>query len=118
MWVQSIGDCGDADRIANVSKQDDCRAALVSVNVTLRGDRTTPRGKMSGEPILITLETASGAPSTFPVVLKKIMEMPPPNILDCDDGKCSKLTERKLRTMRALSELNRKKKPRTREQMV
>uniref|UniRef100_A0A3Q1GKE5 TEF transcription factor, PAR bZIP family member a n=1 Tax=Acanthochromis polyacanthus TaxID=80966 RepID=A0A3Q1GKE5_9TELE len=40
---------------------------------------------MSGEPILITVETASGAPSSFPVVLKKIMEMPPPNILDGDD---------------------------------
>uniref|UniRef100_A0A3B5BHP4 Thyrotroph embryonic factor-like n=1 Tax=Stegastes partitus TaxID=144197 RepID=A0A3B5BHP4_9TELE len=40
---------------------------------------------MSGEPVLITLETASGAPSTFPVVLKKIMEMPPPNILDDTD---------------------------------
>ena len=42
---------------------------------------------MSGERILITLETATGAPSSFPVVLKKIMEMPPPNILDGDDGK-------------------------------
>lgn len=40
---------------------------------------------MSGEPILITLETATGAPSSFPVALKKIMEMPPPNILDGDD---------------------------------
>ncbi|XP_018540963.1 TEF transcription factor, PAR bZIP family member a isoform X2 [Lates calcarifer] len=40
---------------------------------------------MSGEPILITLETTTGAPSSFPVVLKKIMEMPPPNILDGDD---------------------------------
>ncbi|XP_070783121.1 TEF transcription factor, PAR bZIP family member a isoform X2 [Enoplosus armatus] len=40
---------------------------------------------MSGEPLLITLETATGAPSSFPVVLKKIMEMPPPNILDGDD---------------------------------
>lgn len=40
---------------------------------------------MSGAPILITLETATGAPSAFPVVLKKIMEMPPPNILDGDD---------------------------------
>lgn len=40
---------------------------------------------MSGEPILITLETATGAPSALPVVLKKIMEMPPPNILDGDD---------------------------------
>ncbi|XP_038590960.1 TEF transcription factor, PAR bZIP family member a isoform X1 [Micropterus salmoides] len=40
---------------------------------------------MSGEPIQITLETTTGAPSAFPVVLKKIMEMPPPNILDGDD---------------------------------
>ncbi|XP_034427098.1 TEF transcription factor, PAR bZIP family member a isoform X1 [Hippoglossus hippoglossus] len=40
---------------------------------------------MSGEPIVITLETATGAPSSFPVVLKKIMESPPPNILDEDD---------------------------------
>ncbi|XP_019938464.1 TEF transcription factor, PAR bZIP family member a isoform X1 [Paralichthys olivaceus] len=40
---------------------------------------------MSGEPIVITLEAATGAPSSFPVVLKKIMEMPPPNILDGDD---------------------------------
>ncbi|XP_072228840.1 TEF transcription factor, PAR bZIP family member a isoform X1 [Leuresthes tenuis] len=40
---------------------------------------------MSVEPIVITLETAAGAPSSFPVVLKKIMEMPPPNILDGDD---------------------------------
>lgn len=46
---------------------------------------------MSGEPILITLETATGAPNSFPVVLKKIMEMPPPNILDGDDGKCSQM---------------------------
>lgn len=40
---------------------------------------------MSGEPIIITLETATGAHSSFPVVLKKIMEMPPPNILDGDE---------------------------------
>ncbi|KAG8009006.1 Transcription factor VBP [Nibea albiflora] len=40
---------------------------------------------MSGKPARITLETAKGAPSSFPVVLKKIMEMPPPNILDDDD---------------------------------
>lgn len=40
---------------------------------------------MSGEPIVITLETATGAPSSFPAALKKIMEMPPPNILDGDD---------------------------------
>lgn len=42
---------------------------------------------MSGEQILITLETASGATSSFPVVLKQIMDMPPPNILDGDDGR-------------------------------
>ncbi|XP_029978313.1 TEF transcription factor, PAR bZIP family member a isoform X1 [Sphaeramia orbicularis] len=40
---------------------------------------------MSGEPIIIKLETVTQAPSSFPVVLKKIMEMPPPNILDGDD---------------------------------
>ncbi|XP_053710068.1 TEF transcription factor, PAR bZIP family member a isoform X1 [Synchiropus splendidus] len=40
---------------------------------------------MSGEPVIVTVETASGAHSSFPVVLKKIMEMPPPNILDGDD---------------------------------
>jgi len=37
---------------------------------------------MSGETV-ITLETA---PSSFPVVLKKIMEMPLPNLLDGYDG--------------------------------
>lgn len=42
--------------------------------------------KMSGEPIVINLDMAMGTPSSFPVVLKKIMEMPPPNILDGDDG--------------------------------
>lgn len=41
--------------------------------------------KMSGEPIVINLDMAMGTPSSFPVVLKKIMEMPPPNILDGDD---------------------------------
>ncbi|XP_061564030.1 TEF transcription factor, PAR bZIP family member a isoform X1 [Cololabis saira] len=40
---------------------------------------------MSDNTVVITLETASGTPSSFPVVLKKIMEMPPPNILDGDD---------------------------------
>ncbi|XP_073345537.1 TEF transcription factor, PAR bZIP family member a isoform X1 [Pagrus major] len=40
---------------------------------------------MSGEPVLIKLETATGTTSSFPVVLKKIMEMPPPNILEGDD---------------------------------
>uniref|UniRef100_A0A3P9Q8X3 TEF transcription factor, PAR bZIP family member a n=1 Tax=Poecilia reticulata TaxID=8081 RepID=A0A3P9Q8X3_POERE len=41
---------------------------------------------MSVEPIHIKLEAAGEPPSSFPVVLKKIMEMPPPNILDEDDG--------------------------------
>ncbi|KAM4716096.1 TEF transcription factor, PAR bZIP family member a isoform 1-T1 [Anableps anableps] len=40
---------------------------------------------MSVEPIHVKLETAGELPSSFPVVLKKIMEMPPPNILDGDD---------------------------------
>uniref|UniRef100_A0A3B5KJQ2 TEF transcription factor, PAR bZIP family member a n=1 Tax=Xiphophorus couchianus TaxID=32473 RepID=A0A3B5KJQ2_9TELE len=40
---------------------------------------------MSVEPIHVKLETAGEPPSSFPVVLKKIMEMPPPNILDGDD---------------------------------
>ena len=45
---------------------------------------------MSGDPIMepitITLETTTGVPSSFPVVLKKIMETPPPNLLEGDDG--------------------------------
>nr|XP_061807621.1 thyrotroph embryonic factor-like [Nerophis lumbriciformis] len=40
---------------------------------------------MSVEPIVVTLETTTGAPISLPVVLKKIMEMPPPNILAGDD---------------------------------
>ncbi|MEQ2264399.1 hypothetical protein XENORESO_004970 [Xenotaenia resolanae] len=40
---------------------------------------------MSLEPIHIKLEAVGEPPSSFPVVLKKIMEMPPPNILDGDD---------------------------------
>lgn len=44
---------------------------------------------MSGESVMITVETATGAHTSFPVVLKKIMEMPPPNILACDDGMSS-----------------------------
>ena len=42
---------------------------------------------MSEEPITTTLETFMGSPGAFPVVLKKIMEMPPPNLLEGDDGK-------------------------------
>uniref|UniRef100_A0A1A8H7G7 Thyrotroph embryonic factor a n=1 Tax=Nothobranchius korthausae TaxID=1143690 RepID=A0A1A8H7G7_9TELE len=40
---------------------------------------------MSGEPIHIQLNATGVLPSSFPVVLKKIMEMPPPNILDGDE---------------------------------
>ncbi|KAK2885045.1 TEF transcription factor, PAR bZIP family member a isoform X1 [Channa argus] len=40
---------------------------------------------MSAEPVLITMATETGTTGSFPVVLKKIMEMPPPNILDGDD---------------------------------
>ncbi|XP_062331239.1 TEF transcription factor, PAR bZIP family member a isoform X1 [Osmerus eperlanus] len=44
---------------------------------------------MSGDPIMepitITLETTTGVLSSFPVVLKKIMETPPPNLLEGDD---------------------------------
>ncbi|XP_053269287.1 TEF transcription factor, PAR bZIP family member a isoform X1 [Pleuronectes platessa] len=40
---------------------------------------------MSGKPMVITVKMAAGAPSSFPVVLKKVMESPPPNILDGDD---------------------------------
>lgn len=44
---------------------------------------------MSGDPPVTAVDTtAAGDTSSFPVVLKKIMEMPPPNILDGDDGEC------------------------------
>lgn len=36
-------------------------------------------------PLTITLETNNSVPSSFPVVLKKIMEIPPPNLLEGDD---------------------------------
>lgn len=52
---------------------------------------------MSVEPIHIKLETVGEPPSSFPVVLKKIMEMPPPNILDGDDGKRKPLAVQKER---------------------
>uniref|UniRef100_UPI003AAE8B13 TEF transcription factor, PAR bZIP family member a isoform X1 n=1 Tax=Centroberyx gerrardi TaxID=166262 RepID=UPI003AAE8B13 len=42
-------------------------------------------GKMSTEPIAFTLKTTTGAPGSLPVVLKKIMEIPPPNLLEGDD---------------------------------
>nr|XP_057918028.1 TEF transcription factor, PAR bZIP family member a isoform X1 [Doryrhamphus excisus] len=40
---------------------------------------------MPGEAVVVTLEKDTGSPTSFPVVLKKIMEMPPPNILDGDE---------------------------------
>lgn len=44
---------------------------------------------MSGESILITLATTPGGPTSFPAVLKKVMDLPPPNILGDDDGTLS-----------------------------
>lgn len=41
---------------------------------------------MTEESILITLATTPGGPTSFPVVLKKVMKLPPPNVLDGDDG--------------------------------
>lgn len=38
---------------------------------------------MSAQPVVFTVET--GTQSTFPVVLRKIMEMPPPTLLDGDE---------------------------------
>ncbi|XP_029620716.1 thyrotroph embryonic factor isoform X3 [Salmo trutta] len=40
---------------------------------------------MSGETIPTKTETFKGSPGAFPVVLQKIMEMPPPNLLEGDD---------------------------------
>ncbi|KAF6733716.1 Transcription factor VBP [Oryzias melastigma] len=40
---------------------------------------------MSEKSVFIRLEPGAEATGVFPVVLKKIMEMPPPNILDGDD---------------------------------
>lgn len=38
--------------------------------------------------ISVTMNSGTDTPSAFPVVLKKIMEIPPPNLLEGDDGKC------------------------------
>jgi len=40
---------------------------------------------MSKEPLTITLETTMGLHGSLPVVIKKIMETPPPNLLEGDD---------------------------------
>jgi len=45
--------------------------------------------KMDAEPISVTMDSGTDTPIAFPVVLKKIMEIPPPNLLEGDDGgKC------------------------------
>lgn len=41
---------------------------------------------MSENSVFIRLEPGAEGTGVFPVVLKKIMEMPPPNILEGDDG--------------------------------
>lgn len=54
---------------------------------------------MSAEPLGITLATGAGTTGgvALPVALKKIMEMPPPNILDCDDGEWKVRVNNELR---------------------
>lgn len=67
------------------AKQD--REKIIAASPTwLSIRRKQQEENMSGESILITLSTTPGGPSSFPVVLKKVMELPPPNILDGDDG--------------------------------
>lgn len=41
--------------------------------------------KMDVEPISVTVDSGTDTPIAFPVVLKKIMEIPPPNLLEGDD---------------------------------
>ncbi|MCJ8738470.1 hypothetical protein PDJAM_G00036360 [Pangasius djambal] len=38
---------------------------------------------MSAEPVTVRLDEGSGPPAVFPVALKKILEIPPPNLLEC-----------------------------------
>ncbi|XP_055033050.2 TEF transcription factor, PAR bZIP family member a isoform X1 [Misgurnus anguillicaudatus] len=40
---------------------------------------------MATEPVSVTMDTVSGIPTVIPVVLKKIMEIPPPNLLEGED---------------------------------
>lgn len=44
--------------------------------------------KMATEPVSVAMDTVSGTPTVIPVVLKKIMEIPPPNLLEGEDGEC------------------------------
>lgn len=41
---------------------------------------------MSAEPLTVRVDEGSGPPGAFPVALKKILEIPPPNLLECADG--------------------------------
>lgn len=41
---------------------------------------------MSAETVTVRSEEGSGPPAAFPVALKKILEIPPPNLLECSDG--------------------------------
>lgn len=42
--------------------------------------------KMSAERVTVRVDDGSGPPAAFPVALKKILEIPPPNLLECTDG--------------------------------
>lgn len=69
---------------------------LYSLNISLCDK------EMSGKAIKATgaLELRSGPQKSFPFVLKKIMDIPPPNILEeGDDGKISRSLGEKM-TMR------------------
>ncbi|XP_037547414.1 TEF transcription factor, PAR bZIP family member a [Nematolebias whitei] len=55
---------------------------------------------MSGEAVHVQLNPAGPLPASFPVVLKKILEMPPPNILDGDDD-----TEKEKLGLRSTADL-------------
>lgn len=41
---------------------------------------------MSEEPLTARLDGGGGPPASFPVALKKMLEIPPPNLLECADG--------------------------------
>lgn len=42
---------------------------------------------MATEPVSVAMDAGTGTPADFPVLFKKIMEIPPPNLLEGDDGK-------------------------------
>lgn len=41
---------------------------------------------MSTEPVTGRVDEGSGTTAAFPVALKKILEIPPPDLLSCDNG--------------------------------